>query len=75
MKSARRVWLQALLIVDIHTRHLLDLRVHRDGGAIDSTWTTRVLNEVLARTKRKPTGAGLEYVTAVFRANSSASYA
>jgi transposase InsO family protein len=55
VKSAKRVWLQALLVIDIHTRELLDVRVH-DGSGVDSTWTTRVLNEVLGRTKRKPTG-------------------
>jgi transposase InsO family protein len=55
VKSAKRVWLQALLVIDIHTRELLDVRVH-DGWGVDSTWTTRVLNEVLGRTKRKPTG-------------------
>ena len=55
VKSAKRVWLQALLVIDIHTRELLDVRVH-DGWGVDSIWTARVLNEVLGRTKRKPTG-------------------
>ena len=50
VKSAKRVWLQALLVIDIHTRELLDVRVH-DGWGVDSTWTTRVLNKVLGRTK------------------------
>jgi|ERR1700682_4746901 len=55
VKSVKRGWLQALLVIDIHTRELLDVRVH-DGWGVDSTWTARVLNEVLGRTKRKPTG-------------------
>ena len=55
VKSVKQGWLQALLVIDIYTRELLDLRVH-DGWDGDATWTSRVLNEVLGRTKRKPTG-------------------
>jgi transposase InsO family protein len=55
VKTAKGIWLQSLLVIDIHTRELLDVRVY-DGWAIDSTWTTRVFNEVLGRTKRMPTG-------------------
>jgi hypothetical protein len=47
------VWLQALLVVDIYTRELLELRVH-DGWEVDSRWTIRTFNAILARTKRKP---------------------
>ena len=40
MKSAKRVWLQALLVIDIHTRELLDVRVH-DGWGVDCCWANR----------------------------------
>lgn len=53
VKTAKGVWLQALLVIDIHTRELLELRVF-DGWDVDSTWTVRTFNAILARTKRKP---------------------
>jgi transposase InsO family protein len=55
VKTAKSAWLQALLVIDIHTRELLDIRVH-DGWNVDSVWTTRALNGVFGRTKRKPIG-------------------
>ena len=54
VQTAKGVWLQALVIIDVHTRELLDLRVH-DGWDVDSAWTSRVFNEVLHRESRKPT--------------------
>jgi transposase InsO family protein len=54
VKTTKGVWLQALLVIDIHTRELLDIRVH-DGWDVDSAWTSRVFNEILGRTQRKPT--------------------
>lgn len=53
VKTAKGVWLQALLVIDIHTRELMDLCVY-DGWDVDSTWTIRTFNAILARTKRKP---------------------
>ncbi len=53
VQTAKGVWLQALLVIDVHTRELLELRVH-DGWDVDSVWTSRVFNEVLGRTKRQP---------------------
>ncbi|WP_426744653.1 helix-turn-helix domain-containing protein [Myxococcus faecalis] len=53
VQTAKGVWLQALLIIDVHTRELLDLRVH-DGWDVDSVWTIRTFNEVCAREKRAP---------------------
>ena len=53
VKTAKGVWLQALLVIDIHTRELLDLRVH-DGWDVDSRWTARVFNAIVARAKRQP---------------------
>jgi hypothetical protein len=53
VKTAKGVWVQALLVIDIYTREVLELRVH-DGWDVDSRWTARVFNAMLARTKRKP---------------------
>ena len=53
-KTGKGVWLQVLLIIDIHTRELLELRVH-DGWDVDSAWTTQVFDAVVRRMKRKPT--------------------
>lgn len=53
VQTAKGVWLQALLIIDIHTRELIELRVH-DGWDVDSVWTIRVFNEACSRAKRTP---------------------
>jgi transposase InsO family protein len=53
VQTAKGCWLQALLIIDVHTRELVDLRVH-DGWDVDSAWTIRTFNEVCAREKRAP---------------------
>ena len=53
VQTAKGVWLQALLIIDVHTRELIDLRVH-DGWDVDSVWTIRMFNEACAREKRSP---------------------
>ena len=53
VKTAKGVWLQVLLVIDIHTRELLDLRVY-DGWDVDSAWTSRMFNAILGRTKRQP---------------------
>lgn len=53
VQTAKGVWLQALLVIDIHTRELLDLRVH-DGWDVDSRWTIRAFNAIVGRTGRKP---------------------
>lgn len=55
VQTAKGVWLQALLVIDIHTRELLDLRVH-DGWDVDSAWTAEAFGAILQRTGRKPTG-------------------
>ena len=52
-RTAKGVWLQALLVIDIYTRELLELRVH-DGWDVDSRWTMRTFNAVLARSNRRP---------------------
>ncbi|MGN6106866.1 MAG: integrase core domain-containing protein [Kofleriaceae bacterium] len=53
VKTAKGVWLQALLIIDIHTREIIDLRVY-DGWDVDSTWTLVQFVEACAREKRRP---------------------
>jgi transposase len=53
VQTAKGVWLQALLIIDVHTRELLELRVH-DGWDVDSVWTIRTFTEACAREKRTP---------------------
>lgn len=53
VRTAKGVWLQALLVIDVHTRELLDLRVF-PGWEVDSVWTSRAFNDVVARTKRTP---------------------
>lgn len=55
VQTAKGIWLQALLIIDVHTRELLDLRVH-DGWDVDSAWTVQAFGEVLARSGRAPEG-------------------
>ena len=54
VQTGRGVWLQALLIIDVHTRELLELRAY-DGWDVDSVWTTQVFAALVGRTKRKPT--------------------
>lgn len=53
VQTAKGVWLQVLLIIDVHTRELIDLRVH-DGWDVDSVWTIRTFNEACAREERTP---------------------
>jgi putative transposase len=42
-----------LLVIDIYTRELLDLRVY-DHWDVDSYWTIRAFGDIVGRTKRKP---------------------
>jgi len=53
VKTTKGVWLQALVVIDLYTRELLELRVH-DGWDVDAAWTARVVGSLLRRTKRKP---------------------
>ncbi|MCB9610143.1 MAG: transposase [Polyangiaceae bacterium] len=53
VKTAKDVWVQVLMVLDIHTRERLELRVY-DGWDVDSRWTSKVFARVLARTGRKP---------------------
>lgn len=53
VRTARGAWTHVLLVIDIHTRELLDLRVY-DGWDVDSVWTIRALSACMAREKRQP---------------------
>lgn len=53
VRTARGAWLKVLLVIDIYTREILDLRVH-DGWDVDSAWTVRALSACMAREKRQP---------------------
>lgn len=53
VKTAKGAWMQVLLVIDLYTRELLDLRVH-DGWDVDSRWTTIVFHECLQKSGRKP---------------------
>ena len=53
VRTARGSWMQVLLVIDVYSRELLDLRAH-DGWDVDAAWTTRAFNEILVRTARKP---------------------
>lgn len=53
VRTAKGIWLQVLLVIDIHTRELLDLRVH-DGWDVGSAWTSQVFDDILSRTQRRP---------------------
>lgn len=53
VKTAKNKWVQVLMIIDIHTRERIDLRVY-DGWDVDSWWTIRTFRDAMARCKRKP---------------------
>jgi transposase InsO family protein len=53
VQLARGAWVQVLLVIDVATRELMELRVH-DGWDVDSRWTTRVFHACSRRAKRAP---------------------
>jgi transposase InsO family protein len=53
VRTAKGLWIQALLVMDVYTRELLDLRVYGQWD-VDSIWTIRTFNDILERTGRKP---------------------
>ena len=53
VRTARGAWCNVLLIIDIHTRELLDLRVS-DGWDVDSVWTVCALSACMGREHRQP---------------------
>jgi transposase InsO family protein len=55
VQLARGAWVQVLLVIDLATREMIELRVH-DGWDVDSRWTTRVFHGCSRRTQRTPSG-------------------
>ena len=53
VQLARGAWVQVLLVIDVATRELMELRVH-DGWDVDSRWTTRVFHGITRRAQRAP---------------------
>lgn len=53
VKTLKGTWVQALVVIDIYSRELLDLRVH-DGWDVDTAWTARTFASILRRTGRSP---------------------
>ena len=53
VRTARGAWLNVLLVIDLHTREIMELRAY-DGWEADSVWTIRTFNEALSREGRKP---------------------
>ncbi|MGH7295324.1 MAG: helix-turn-helix domain-containing protein, partial [Polyangiaceae bacterium] len=53
VRTIKGKWIQSLLIIDVFTRELIDLRA-LEGWIADSAWTTRVVADAMARTGRKP---------------------
>jgi transposase InsO family protein len=53
VRTAKGAWLNVLLVIDLHTREIMDLRAY-DGWEADSVWTIRTFNEALSREGRKP---------------------
>jgi transposase InsO family protein len=53
VRTAKGAWLNVLLVVDLYTREIIELRAY-DGWEADSTWTSKTFNETLNREGRKP---------------------
>lgn len=53
VRTAKGVWLSVLLIIDVHTRELIDLRVAEVWGPT-SAWTMRTLADAMFRQHRQP---------------------
>lgn len=51
--TTKGVKLQVMLVLDVFTRELMELRVY-DGWDVDSYWTSMAFNECLNREQRKP---------------------
>jgi len=53
VRTAKGAWLNVLLVIDLHTREIMELRAY-DGWEADSVWTIRTFNQALCREGRKP---------------------
>jgi transposase InsO family protein len=52
-RSAKRAWFSVLLVVDIHTRELIELRACDTWNPV-AAWTMRTFAAALSREKRRP---------------------
>ena len=53
VRTAKGPWLNVLLVVDLYTREIIELRAY-DGWEADSVWTIRTFNHAIHREGRKP---------------------
>jgi len=53
VRTAKGVWLSALIVIDLHTREILELRAC-DAWGPTAEWTMCSLNTAMSRVKRKP---------------------
>jgi len=53
VQLAKGTWVQVLLVIDLYTRELIELRAV-DGWSVDSAWTMRTLADAMHREGRRP---------------------
>lgn len=53
IRTVKGAWLNVLIVVDIYTREIIELRAF-DGWEADSAWTSRTFHEAMVREERKP---------------------
>ena len=53
VQLARGTWVQVLLVIDLYTRELIELRA-AEGWAVDSVWTVRTFADAMRREGRRP---------------------
>jgi putative transposase len=53
VRTAKGALLQALIVIDVHTREIIGLRAY-DGWDVDSHWTIRAFNSIASAAKRVP---------------------
>jgi transposase InsO family protein len=53
VRTARGTWFQVLLVIDIYTRELIELRAF-NGWEADSEWTINAFADSISREERKP---------------------
>jgi putative transposase len=53
VRTAKGVWLNVLLVIDLHTREIIDLTAY-DGWEATSEWTIGTFAKALSREKRTP---------------------
>jgi putative transposase len=53
VRTIRGTWLHVLLVIDLYSRELMELRAF-DGWEADSAWTVTALADAMARERRRP---------------------